>query len=390
MSMHSSLVLAVLCNSLFFVVERTERILRPSGMNELDTFVISSLGLAPGFHVGNSSVSDLRLLNNSPGVVAATTINSVPMGGGRWGTGVDTVPIDERSTRLAQDAAVYFVNESGLEALDARLTQGRNFDAEEVLDFDPVNTITVKSVLVTEALATKLYPHGSALNMPLYGLGKQTQFATIVGVVGRLQQPWTLSRSVEQSILVPMRFSDRDGATYFIRAKPGQRDRVMKEVETSLQESNRHRLLQDLKSIESIRKKAYQRDSAMVVVLLVLSTGILLIGGLGIAGSVNFSVSRRVRQIGTLRALGARRTDILRYILLENAVVVAISVGPAIALSYLLSAGLVNYGLQAPLPWSYPMVAIAIVFVLGQLASLGPAVRVANVPPAVSTRGNFR
>ena len=49
-----------------------------------------------------------------------------------------------------------------------------------------------------------------------------------------------------------------------------------------------------------------------VIVLLVFVTS------LGIIGLTSFSVAERTRQIGTRRALGAQRADILRYFLLEN------------------------------------------------------------------------
>ena len=48
------------------------------------------------------------------------------------------------------------------------------------------------------------------------------------------------------------------------------------------------------------------------------------ITGLGIVGLASFSVARRTRQIGIRRALGATKTAIVRYFMLENFIVSSI------------------------------------------------------------------
>jgi hypothetical protein len=56
----------------------------------------------------------------------------------------------------------------------------------------------------------------------------------------------------------------------------------------------------------------------MAVYLTVLTALLLGIAALGIFGLAAFNVSTRTKQIGTRRAVGARRTDVVRYFLVEN------------------------------------------------------------------------
>ena len=118
-----AITLAVVCNSLFIILERIERVGRPSGMNEVDTFSITSLGFTSNFDVRATIRDDLDLLSSIPGVVAASTINSLPMSGGGWSTGFDTQPLDKTGTRRAQSSALYFVDEGGLDAFGAKLIE---------------------------------------------------------------------------------------------------------------------------------------------------------------------------------------------------------------------------------------------------------------------------
>ena len=67
-----------------------------------------------------------------------------------------------------------------------------------------------------------------------------------------------------------------------------------------------------------------ERTRAMFNVLLVVIAGIsLLVGGIGIMNIMLATVTERTREIGIRRALGARRSDIIRQFLTET---VALSV----------------------------------------------------------------
>jgi len=103
-------------------------------------------------------------------------------------------------------------------------------------------------------------------------------------------------------------------------------------------------------------------------------------------GLASFWVAQRRKQIGIRRALGATRADILRYFQTENFLIVTFGIVVGMAMAYGISLLLMMHYELPHLPWLYlPIGAIAL-WLIGQLAVLGPALRAAAVPPVVATR----
>ena len=117
-----------------------------------------------------------------------------------------------------------------------------------------------------------------------------------------------------------------------------------------------------------------------IVVLLVLVTS------LGIVGLTSFSVTERTRQIGTRRALGARKADIVQHFLLENWVVTTFGLVLGVGLAYGAQHGPHAGAAATKLGW--PMVAsgVALLWAAGILATLAPALRASRISPAIATR----
>jgi putative ABC transport system permease protein len=382
-----AITLAVVCNSLFIILQRAERVGRPSGMDEMNTFVISSLGFAPNYDLSGALRQDLDAIRSLPGVVAATSTNTIPTSNGGWGAGFDTQPIDPNGERRAQSAALYIVDEAAVDAYGVKLIEGRDLQASDVSEFTQESGLQARSIIVTEALAKALYPDESAVGKPIYGLRSDTETSIIVGVVEKLQQPWVGSRFVEQSAFIPTRMLGNEGySRYLVRTEPGQRDRLMREVEEKLQAINAGRIVRDLESVQSIREDSYRADQAMMSILMAVMVALVLVTGAGIVGLASFWVTRRIKQIGTRRALGARRFNIRAYFQTENGIMVGMGIALGIFLTYGFNLWLMQE-YQAPrLPWFYLPIGALAVFVLGQVAVLGPAGRAAKVPPAVATR----
>jgi putative ABC transport system permease protein len=330
--------------------------------------------------------ADLDLIRGLPGVVAASTTNTVPTSNGGWSTGVDVEPLDENGTRESKSTALYFVDEHGAAAYGVKLIEGRDFRPEEIADFTQETGIQAKVIIITEALAKALFPDESAVGKQIYGIGNDDATVTIIGVMDRMQQPWPRARSVEQSALIPTRLMGENFARYIIRTEPGQRDRLMKEVEQRLQVSNPGRIVRGLESVESIRAASYRSDRAMMLILLTVMGALVLVTGAGIVGLASFWVTRRIKQIGTRRALGARRFNIRNYFRTENGLMVTMGVVLGVVFTYGFNLWLMQQ-YQAPrLPWFYLPIGALTVFALGQIAVAGPAGRAAKVSPAVATR----
>ena len=377
-----ALTLAIVCNALFIIGQRLEHMARPSGMNELDTFYVSSSGFGQGFDAQATIREDLAILRQIPGVASATTTNTVPMSDGGWSSGLSLQPHQKSSTA---DTAIYIVDDKGLDTFGATLIAGRDFKPEEVTDVKFGDTLRPSVIIVTKAVAEKMFPDGDALGKSVY-LNEDPPTSTIVGIVERTQQPWVGNDSIENSTFVPAYMPYGNSTRYLIRAEPGRRDEVMKSAEQKLADSNTSRIIGKVRTIEETRKEAYSGDRAMAIILGAVIFSLLAITALGIVGMASFWVAQRTRQIGTRRALGASRTDILRYFQTENFIITTLGLVVGGVLAYAMSLWMMQAYQSPRLPWYYVPIGFICLWALGQLAVLGPAMRASRVSPAVATR----
>ena len=377
-----ALTLAIVCNALFIIGQRMDRMNRPSGMNEGDTFLVGSSGFGQGYDAFAVTKSDLALLRQMPGVAAAATSNSAPLTNGGWGSGISLKP--QQKTSTAQ-TTFYIVDSAAIDAFGTQLVAGRNFKPEEITDLTFGDRVQPPSIIVTRALAEKLFPGEDALGKQVY-LDEGPPTSTIVGIIDKLQQPWVDSDDIEFATLIPAYMPYGNYSRYLVRAEPGRRDEVMKAVEQKLAEANPSRIIGKLRSMEQVRREAYAGDRAMTIILGAVIFALLAVTALGIVGMASFWVAQRTRQIGTRRALGATRFDILRYFQTENFLITTLGLVVGGILAYALSLWLMQ-AYQAPrLPWYYVPIGFVCLWALGQLAVLGPALRASRVPPAVATR----
>jgi putative ABC transport system permease protein len=207
----------------------------------------------------------------------------------------------------------------------------------------------------------------------------------IIGIYDYMQNAWPSSDNFENSALIPALGMFGGEMMYLVRAEPGQRDTVMAAAEEYLA-ANRSRIVDTVRSYEEQKQRTYGGDIAMIKLMSAVITALTAVTGLGIVGLAWFSVTQRRKQIGTRRALGATRFDIVRYFMVENWLItsigLAIGVVGAVTLNWFLDT---EYSTGRVPLWYLPLGMIAL-WLLGQLAVLLPARRAANIPPALATR----
>jgi putative ABC transport system permease protein len=134
------------------------------------------------------------------------------------------------------------------------------------------------------------------------------------------------------------------------------------------------------------RQDMFKDSRATLWLLLGMVLAIMVVTLIGIMGLSGFWMQRRTRHIGIRRALGARRVDILRYFLAENALIVGAGIVLGMTLAYAGNSLLMHYYELPRLPWIYLPIGAVVMLAMGQAGVLGPALRAAAVPPVVATR----
>jgi len=380
-----AVTMTIMVNAVGIMQERAGKIGRPSGMDEANTFALSSTLFIEYEDDERKALinEDLELLRAVPGVRSVVATNSFPLRQGGWSMGLQLEPGTQSTDSVG--TAIYFVDEYGAETFDAKIIDGQNFAPNQVAWDDPDNNTWPAIGIITEALGKEMFPDetGSYVGKTVYI--NDNDPVNIVGVMDRLQAPWEGWTGVERSMLVPERRIS-SFQRYVVRTEPGYRDELMPQVEELLATSNKDRLIQGLTTIEDVRKLAYLGDAAMIKILTFVVGLLTIITGLGIVGLASFNVSRRTRQIGIRRALGATKPAIVRYFMLENLIVSTIGLVIGGVLAVALNIAMVEAFALEPLSWYVIPGAMLALWIVGQAAVTGPARRASNISPAIATR----
>lgn len=374
--------LAIIVNALFIVHARIEKINRPTGMDNHNLIAVQVRGFGDDYDPWANIQRDLDTLRKMPGVVDATITNHVPLSGSGSGTGIRTV--DDRNVTPTASAR-FTVDEHGLDTLGANLVRGRNFYPEEIAIHLPgqPDMKTPPVVIITQALADKLFPNRDPLNKTVYWNG--TDPSTIIGIVDHMQGSWVEWDSLDSNVFEPW-ISAYALSTYLVRTKPGQRDAMIPIIEKKLGDLNHHRVVRYVKSLDDIIKHSYELDRTMANILIVFIVLLVGLTALVIVGLASYFVGQRTRQIGTRRALGATQFDILRYFLVENWLITTAGATGGCVLTVAVSYWLETSFHLPHLDWRYLAGSVLVLWLIGQFAAYWPARRASTISPAIATR----
>ncbi len=142
-------------------------------------------------------------------------------------------------------------------------------------------------------------------------------------------------------------------------------------------------------SIQTAAQALSSVNTILNIVNLVI-TGIaaisLFVGGIGIANTMYTSVLERTKEIGTMKAIGAKNKDILYIFVIESGLLglvggvigAAIGLGLAFGVSFIAS-GILNIDIMVVLSWPLLLGAIAFSFVVGVLSGIIPAIQASKL-----------
>jgi putative ABC transport system permease protein len=389
-----ALTLAIVCNAVFIIGQRIERVNRPTGMDESNLFLVTQQWVgAPGEDIPGAvdkldamQLEDLAALRALPDVASVAPVNSVPLLDSSWNGSLNVKP-RERGAQIR--TTYYFGDERMLPTMGVRVVAGRAFTAADVEHQGFRDQRDPAQIIVTRPVADKAFPQGNAVGKLVY-LNGSTKPSTIIGVIERLQSPNASSRAdatAWNATLIPARLN-ANFSRYLVRAKPGRLDAAMRAATPTLYKVNPMRVLDEdsVRSFARIRAKAYDADRGMAILMGVVALILLCVTAAGIVGLTSFWVGQRHRQIGVRRALGARKVDILRYFQIENLLIAGSGVAIGTALAVGLNLWLMSHYEMTRIPIPYVVTGVLAMLAIGQAAVFVPARRASNVPPVVATR----
>jgi putative ABC transport system permease protein len=398
--MEVALTLAIVANCVAMIRDARAKTTRVSGFDDANLVRVTSTPFEKDFreegYLGNALAADLVSLRSMPGVRAASNTRFLPWQGG--GSSTQLRPAGGKGEMLRTQ--IYNADEHTFQALGISVSEGRDFGQEEVVrDTERLRTLNntkrdagedglprekfLQEVVVTRAFGRLAFGDEPVLGQLLED--SDADLYRVVGVIDGFYNPygWPIH---EYAVFYPNYSRGYEfGAAYLLRTEPGQAAAVAQAVEARLLAVNGGRNLQ-VRTMDEIKAQYFGPQRLVSTLMTWVTVLLVLVTSLGVVGLTSFSVAERTRQIGTRRALGARRRDVLGHFLAENWLLTTMGVAVGVALAYVLNFGLVSSVEGAKLRWPLLGLGVLLLWAVGLLATLLPALRASRISPALATR----
>ncbi len=191
----------------------------------------------------------------------------------------------------------------------------------------------------------------------------------------------------------------------FLKAFGGQNRRfsiAVKAPSQELMEDFRYELIGEMRKIRKLKPtegddfsintmdtlmNAYNNIMGVVVLIGLVITGIsLFVGGIGVMNIMFVSVTERTREIGTRKAIGAKRRAILTQFLFESSAICLIGGLIGILASFGIAALIDKLVLPATVSVPIAIVALVVSILVGVLSGIIPAYRASRLKPVEALR----
>jgi len=285
--------------------------------------------------------------------------------------------------------SVYGVSTSFTEVRDWEIENGAFFSEQDVFS---ASKVCVLGRTVADNLIQGEDPIGKIIrvkNMPFKVVGVLSRKGT--NAMGSDQDdlivaPWSTVKRVLQGSA----FNNVDQLLVTAHTAEGMAE-AQQDITTLLRQRHRLREKEEpdfrLLTMSEIATTMTQTSRVMTVLLAVIASISLLVGGIGIMNIMLVSVVERTREIGLRMAVGARRQDILLQFLMESVVLSSFAgaIGMALGAG---SAIVISHVLRWPTLLSAGWIGVSFVFscAVGVFFGFYPAMRASRLDPIEALR----
>lgn len=325
-----------------------------------------------------------------PGVVSAGAINHLPLAGDLWGWpfAIEGRPKPHRGD---EPAAVYRIAMPGyFETMRLPLLRGRT-----ILASDDARAAGV--VIVNQRAADEYWPGEDPIGKRIsldYDAGHPPTWITVIGVARNAKQGNWASKPEPEIYLAALQnrdFLERaeshfEYLTLVVRTSgnPGDMAPAVRRVVWSL---DRNLPISEVLTMDGVVAEATAQPRFETLLLGIFAMVALLLAAVGIYGVMNYSVSRRTREIGIRISLGASRAEVVRMVVRQGMLQVLAGMAAGFAGALLLTRlmGKMLYGVQPDDPATFGGVAI-LLGLTAFAATCVPARKATRIEPMVALR----
>jgi putative ABC transport system permease protein len=178
----------------------------------------------------------------------------------------------------------------------------------------------------------------------------------------------------------------------FVSAKPGQMAAAIDEA-TAVLRIQRHVPANkpddfSISTSDQLVEQFHSVTAIVALVMVVMSSVGLLVGGIGVMNIMLVSVTERTREIGIRKAIGAKRADIVLQFLTEAVVLTGLGGLIGMSIGWLVSfvCRLVYPALPTAVPWWAAVLGVVVSVAIGLFFGIWPANKAAGLDPVVALR----
>jgi putative ABC transport system permease protein len=290
-------------------------------------------------------------------------------------------PEDVPSTNYRVVTPAYF------RAMGIPLLEGRDFREDDTGDRTPV-------AVVSAVLARNHFQDRSPIGQRVVidDTDGEPRPVQIVGIVGPVKQT-NLETPARPDLYLPLRQIPKDGvpflrnSTYWVvKTSPGASG-----VEPLLREAIRS--VDGSVAIGPVRPMSQVLAAALAArrfTLLLIGSfagAALFLAAAGLYAVISYGIQQRNREIGVRLALGASRAGILRMILKEGSMLMAVGIGAGLAIAFAMAQLIANqmYGINERDPFSFLLVSLVLAGI-SMVACAIAARRAITIDPIVALR----
>jgi putative ABC transport system permease protein len=315
----------------------------------------------------------IRSVEAVPGVESVGLTDTLPLGRNRsWGVGAKGVTYPQGQFPIAFPR---IIDHGYLKTMRIPFRAGRDFTEHDTAESEKV-------LIINQAMADRLWPGQDAVGQ-IANVGRFER--RIVGVVSNVRHS-SLEEVSGLEMYLPITQSGSGSVELVVRTKVPT-ESVAPGVRAALGRVDPNLPTSEFQALGQLVDQAASPKRLVTLLLGGFSLLALILAALGIYGVISYSVTQRTNELGIRVALGARATDVLKLVIGQGMMPVAIGLGigliAAFALTRLMSSLL--FGVSATDPVTFAGIA----FLLAGVALVAcwlPARRAAKIDPMIALR----
>ena len=320
----------------------------------------------------------LARIESLPGVRSASAASIIPLADST--SGASFVPEGAQPARGEEPIAQFrVVTPDYFHTMEILLSRGRALTQQDT------ETSAPPIAVINERLAKRIYPDVDAVGKRFKFPGDD-EWVQIVGVV-----PDTKTRRMdappEMQIYVPYARRAAYRAMTIVVRTEGDPARIAPAIRAQISGMDAELPLYDVRTMEEVVARSLWQPRLFGGMFLVFAAVALVLASVGVYGVIAYSVSTRTHEFGIRMALGAQAGDVLRLVLKQGLILVAIGVSLGLTGAFLVTRllGGLLYGVTATDPLTFISLPLLLVGI-ALIASFIPARRATKVDPMVALR----